>query len=143
MRKQEVIVDGVKLMVLSRDLEVRPDGLPAKEYNLIDGKYKIAIPEEVMVAAEELVTKKQLRNVQVSELVIEHLGVTYDAHERAQLRISTRLASITDDEDVKWKATNEEWVIMKGAELRAILKKASDATTDIWEMNTNVQEQAL
>lgn len=135
MRKQEVIVDGVKQMVLSRLLEVRPvTGLPAKEYNLIDGEYKIAIPEEVMVAAEELVIKKAGRDTLVDELTIEHLGVVYDANERSQARMSTRLASVTGTTDVKWKATNEEWVVIKGSALKAILKKASDASTLIWEM---------
>lgn len=135
-RKQEVVVDGVKLMVLSRLLEVRPvTGLPAKEYNLIDGEYKIAIPEEVMVAAEELVIKKQTRDEQLDALTVTYMGITYDANERSQSRIASALSSATSSTIIDWKDADNVWVYPTAQQLKAVAKLARIATTIIWRMD--------
>ncbi len=136
MRKQEVIVDDVKQMVLSRLLEVRPvTGLPAKDYTIIDGEYRIAIPEEVLVAAEELVIKKQVRDDAVAAQFVEHDGITYHANEKSMLRIATRLTTVTATTKVEWKSKSHGKVIITGSALKAVLKKASELTTIIWRMD--------
>lgn len=133
-RTEEVIVDGVKKYVASDLLELRAStGLSADEYTIVDGQYKIAHTEDELAAAEELVAKKEQRDIDVSELFVEHEGVLYHANERSQIRIATRLASITDITDVEWKS-KDGWVVIKGIELKNVLVKAADLTTSIWKM---------
>jgi len=132
-REQLVVVDGVERIVRSNLLEKRPSGQPADEYTLLDGEYKIAYSEEVLAAAEDLVSKKKKRDIDVSELFVEHEGKRYHANERSQTRMATRLVSVADTTDVEWKS-KDGWVVIKGAELKKILVKAADLTTSIWKM---------
>jgi len=137
MREQQVIVNGIETMVFTHLLELRPSGLPADSYTLVDGEYKIAHTEEVLAAAEELVEKKVKRDADVSELFVEHEGISYHANERSQTRMATRLASVTDTADVEWKS-KDGWVVIKGAELKKVLVKAADLTTKLWKMETQL-----
>lgn len=55
MRSESVMVDGVLEEVPSNLLEKRVStGLPADEYTLVDGEYKIAHTEEELTAVESL-----------------------------------------------------------------------------------------
>jgi hypothetical protein len=133
MRKETILVNGKEELVYSHLLELRPSGLPAKEYKLINGEYRIYHSEDVLVAAEDEIKKKSKRDIDVSELFVEHEGVSYHANERSQVRIATRLASVTDTTDIEWKS-KDGWVVIKGAELKMILVKAANLTTKLWKM---------
>jgi len=133
MREERVKVNGVLKWVKTHLLEKRPSGLPAGDYTLVGDRYQISHAEEVLAAAEDLVAKKAQRDIGVSELFVEHEGVRYHANERSQVRIATRLATVTDATDVEWKS-KDGWVVIKGAELKKVLVKAGDLTTGIWKM---------
>ena len=133
MRKQQVTVDGVKQWVLSSKLEERPSGLPARDYKLINGQYKIAIEEQVMVDAEELIIKKGKRNKNIDELTVEVNGVAFHANERSMSRMATRLATAEPDDLIDWKCI-DGWETVTEATLREALKLASIQATLIWRM---------
>ena len=133
MRKETVLVDGKEELVYSHLLELRPSGLPADEYKLVDGKYLIAHTEEVLAEAEMMTAKKERRDTEVLELFVEHEGVRYHANERSQVRIATRLASVTGNIEIEWKS-KDGWVVIKKTELKKVLAKAANLTTKLWKM---------
>lgn len=66
-RKQQVTVDGVLEIVYSDLLEVRPSGLPAKEYKLVDGKYLLANSEEELISKSKAKEERKWRNDQLNK----------------------------------------------------------------------------
>ena len=131
LREESVTIDGEEVMVRSSSLELRPSGLPAKVYTK---NLRIADTEEVLLAAELVVTKKATRDLKVVGLFVTFNGVAYHANERSMSRMATRLVAAKTGEMIKWKSV-DGWVSIVKSDLMLILRDAANLTTEIWEMN--------
>ncbi len=110
-------------------------------YNLMlsDVEKGLAVVEEYVgsdrekndQASVELSSFNAKRNDAVAILTVVVDGFVFDANERSQSRMATRLASINLDEQIKWKSHDNKKIIITGFQLKKALKLAGDATTTL------------
>ena len=92
-------------------------------------------PEEEKENSSQSVTNqyKIIRDKSVLALTVIVDTLTFDANERSQLRMATRIASMTMIETARWKLHDNSWALVTGSQLKKVLKLAAEETTKIWE----------
>ena len=75
---------------------------------------------------------KTARDAVVMALTVTVDGMVFDANEQSQLRLSTRLSSMSLTDTVKWKLHDNSSKMVTGQQIKSVLRLAGGVTTDLW-----------